>query len=113
MSIKDSGAPAAQTPQETLDNVPGDGRFDAFISYRRIPLDIAFVDQLEQDLAARGLRVWVDREKIEAASDWAQRIDRGINASKAFVFVITPESACSVECLHELDQAVELHKLIV
>ena len=113
MSIKDSGAPAAQTPQETLDNAPGDGRFDAFISYRRIPLDIAFVDQLEQDLAARGLRVWVDREKIEAASDWAQRIDRGINASKAFVFVITPESARSAECLHELDQAVELHKLIV
>jgi WD40 repeat protein len=113
MSIKDSGAPAAQTPQETLDNAPGDGRFDAFISYRRIPLDIAFVDQLEQDLAARGLRVWVDREKIEAASDWAQRIDRGINASKAFVFVITPESAHSAECLHELDQAVELHKLIV
>jgi hypothetical protein len=33
MSIKDSGAP--------------------FISYRRIPPDIAFVDQLEQDLAAR------------------------------------------------------------
>jgi WD40 repeat protein len=113
MSIKDSGAPAAQTPQETLDNAPGDGRFDAFISYRRIPLDIAFVDQLEQDLAARGLRVWVDREKIEAASDWAQRIDRGINASKAFVFVITPESARSAECQHELDQAVELHKLIV
>lgn len=113
MSIKDSGAPAAQTPQETLDNAPGDGRFDAFISYRRIPLDIAFVDQLEQDLAARGLRVWVDREKIEAASDWAERIDRGINASKAFVFVITPESARSAECLHELDQAVELHKLIV
>jgi WD40 repeat protein len=113
MSIKDSGAPAAQTPQETLDNVPGDGRFDAFISYRRIPLDTAFVDQLEQDLTARGLRVWVDREKIEAASDWAQRIDRGINASKAFVFVITPESARSMECLHELDQAVELHKLIV
>ena len=118
MSIKDSGAPAGtpqqrpQTPAETQDN-DGDGRFDAFISYRRIPLDTAFVDQLEQDLAARGLRVWVDREKIEAASDWAQRIDRGINASKAFVFVITPESARSAECLHELDQAVELHKLIV
>lgn len=113
MSIKDSGAPAAQTPQETLDNAPGDGRFDAFISYRRIPLDIAFVDQLEQDLAARGVRVWVDREKIEAASDWEERISRGITASKAFVFVITPESAISVECRHELDQAVELNKLIV
>lgn len=113
MSIKDSGAPAAQTPQETHDKVPGDGRYDAFISYRRLPLDTAFVDQLEQDLAARGLRVWVDRDKIEPASDWEQRIGRGINASKAFVFVITPESAISVECQHELDQAVELNKLIV
>jgi WD40 repeat protein len=93
--------------------MPGDGRFDAFISYRRIPLDTAFVDQLEQDLTARGLRVWVDREKIEPASDWAQRIGRGINASKAFVFVITPESVRSTECRHELDQAVELNKLIV
>ena len=57
MSIKDSGAPAGtpqqrpQAPAETRDN-DGDGRFDAFISYRRIPLDTAFVDQLEQDLAA-------------------------------------------------------------
>ena len=118
MSIKDSGAPAGtpqqrpQAPAETQDN-DGDGRFDAFISYRRIPLDTQFVDQLEQDLAARGLRVWVDREKIEAASDWEERISRGITASKAFVFVITPESAISMECRHELDQAVELHKLVV
>jgi hypothetical protein len=64
-------------------------------------------------LTARGLRVWVDREKIEAASDRAERIGRGINASRAFVFVITPESARSAECRHELDQAVELNKLIV
>lgn len=104
MSIKDSGAPAGTPPQrplaaqataETQDNVPGDDRFDAFISYRRISLDTAFVDQLEQDLTARGLRVWVDREKIEAASDWKQRIARGINASRAFVFVITPEAVRS------------------
>jgi WD40 repeat protein len=122
MSIKDSGAPAG-TPQqgppaarataETHNDVTGDGRFDAFISYRRLRLDIAFVDQLEQDLTARGLRVWVDREKIEAASDWEDRIARGINASKAFVFVITPEAVRSPECRRELDQAVELNKLIV
>jgi len=93
--------------------VPGDGRFDAFISYRRIPSDTAFVDQLERDLDARGMRVWIDREKIEPASDWSQRIGRGINASKAFVFVITPESVTREECLHELDQAVGLNKLIV
>jgi TIR domain len=122
MSIKDSGAPAgtpqqrppaAQATAETHNDVTGDGRFDAFISYRRLPLDTAFVDQLEQDLTGRGLRVWVDREKIEAASDWEERIARGINASKAFVFVITPEAVRSLECRRELDQAVELNKLIV
>ena len=57
--------------------------------------------------------MWVDREEIEAASDWAERIVRGIDASKAFIFVITPESVHSVECLRELNQAVELHKLVV
>jgi len=122
MSIKDSGTPAGtppqrlpapQAPQETNADVPGDGRFDAFISYRRIPPDTAFVDQLERDLDARGMRVWIDREKIEPASDWSQRIGRGITASKAFVFVITPESVTREECLHELDQAVGLNKLIV
>ena len=59
------------------------GRFDAFISYRRIPTDSVFVNGLQQELAARGKQAWVDRTKIEPASDWAKRIDRGIDASKA------------------------------
>jgi len=122
MSIQDSGGPsetpaqrpsAAQAPLETPDQLAADGRFDAFVSYRRIPADTAFVDELQRDLAARGVRVWVDREEIEPASDWAERIVRGIDASKALIFVITPESVHSAECLRELNQAVELHKLIV
>jgi len=122
MSIQDSGGPsgtppqrpaATQAPLETPDQLAGDGRFDAFVSYRRITADTAFVDELQRDLAARGVRVWVDREEIEPASDWAERIVRGIDASKALIFVITPESVHSAECLRELDQAVELHKLIV
>jgi WD40 repeat protein len=122
MSIKDPGGPSGTPPQpsagapgplETTGQLTGDGRFDAFVSYRRIPADTAFVDQLQRDLATRGIRVWVDREEIEPASDWADRIVRGIDASKALVFVITPESAHSAECLRELDKAVELHKLVV
>ena len=109
MSVRD----AAQGARGTGDQPSGDGRFDAFVSYRRIPADTAFVDQLRQDLAARRISVWVDREEIEPASDWAQRVIRGIDASKALIFVITPESVLSAECRHELDQAVELHKLIV
>jgi WD40 repeat protein len=87
--------------------------FDAFVSYRRITADTGFVDQLQKDLADRGKRVWVDRAEIEPASDWSQRIKRGIDSSKAFVLVLTPESAVSPECLHELEAAVELHKLVV
>jgi len=70
-----------------------DGQFDAFISYRRISSDIAFVDQLQRDLAARGLSAWIDREEIEPAANWADRIIRGLDASRSFVFVLTPESA--------------------
>jgi WD40 repeat protein len=87
--------------------------FDAFVSYRRITVDTEFVDQLQRDLADRGKRVWVDRAEIEPASDWSQRVKRGIDASKAFLYVLTPESAVSPECLHELEAAVERHKLIV
>jgi WD40 repeat protein len=88
-------------------------RLDAFISYRRIPADTAFVDRLEEDLTARGKHVWVDRAKIEPAADWSERIARGISNAKALIFVITPESVASDECLHELESASQLHKLIV
>jgi WD40 repeat protein len=88
-------------------------RLDAFISYRRIPEDTAFVDRLQDDLARRGKQVWVDRAKIEPAADWEVRIARGIRNAKALIFVITPESVVSRDCLYELEQAAQLHKLIV
>ncbi len=88
-------------------------RLDAFVSYRRRPGDVAFVDQLLAALAERGKQVWVDRQNIEPAADWSQRIARGIQAAKAFIFVITPESVASPECMRELDTAARHHKLII
>ena len=38
---------------------------------------------------------------------------RGIEAAKAFIFVITPESVVSEQCLRELETAVQRHKLII
>jgi hypothetical protein len=99
--------------QDLAESGQAAGRFDAFISYRRSPADSAFVDGLQQELAARGKQVWVDRTNIEPASDWAKRIDRGIEASKAFVFVLTPESVASEECMRELALAAVQRKLIV
>ena len=99
-----SGDPAAGT-------LPG--RVDAFVSYRRLPADTAFVDRLQQALTARGKHVWVDRAEIEPASDWAARINRGIEGAKAFIFVITPESVVSRQCLRELEIAAAQRKLII
>lgn len=97
--------------QDDIAVVPA--RLDAFISYRRIAADTAFVDRLQEDLQTRGKQVWVDRAKIEPAADWSERTARGIRTAKAFIFVISPESVVSHECLRELELAAQLHKLIV
>jgi WD40 repeat protein len=113
----DGAAPAASSQSRPVagshDQFAGRARFDAFISYRRLPADTAFVDQLQETLAERGMDVWVDRTDIEPAADWSERILRGIEAAKAFIFVITPESVVSGQCLRELEAAVQRHKLII
>jgi WD40 repeat protein len=117
MSAIDKGAapgPRAEPSVSAHGDPPaGQVRFDAFISYRRIAEDTAFVDHLQEALAARGKNVWVDRAKIEPAADWSKRIARGIEAAKAFIFVITPESVVSEECLRELELAAQQHKLVI
>jgi hypothetical protein len=62
------------------------GRFDVFISYRRIAADTDFVDYLSGALTERGKRVWVDRSRIELASDWSERVGLGVQAAKASTF---------------------------
>ncbi len=113
----DGAAPAASSKSRAVagghDQSAGRARFDAFISYRRLPADTAFVDQLQEALAERDMHVWVDRTDIEPAADWSERILRGIEAAKAFIFVITPESVVSEQCLRELETAVQRHKLII
>jgi hypothetical protein len=113
----DGAAPAASSESRPVagshDQSAERARFDAFISYRRLPADTAFVDQLQETLAERGMDVWVDRTDIEPAADWSERILRGIEAAKAFIFVITPESVVSDQCLRELEMAVQRHKLII
>ena len=117
-TIDDDGAAPAASPESrpvagSRDQSAGRARFDAFISYRRLPADTAFVDQLQETLAERDMNVWVDRTDIEPAADWSERILHGIEAAKAFIFVITPESVVSEQCLRELETAVQRHKLII
>jgi WD40 repeat protein len=106
---------AASTPPSPEVSGPSvePARLDAFISYRRIPSDIEFVNRLQEALTARGKEVWVDVHSIEPAADWKDRIERGILGAKALIFVLTPESATSEECRNELETAARHHKLII
>src|SRR3984957_13072982 len=87
------------------------GRYDAFLSYARE--DRSFVEQLRTDLIAAGLEVWVDVEDIPGGARWRERVTHGIEACKAFVFVITPDSVASGACQEELSLAGSFNKLIV
>src|SRR5690349_17769313 len=72
------------------------GRYDAFLSYARE--DSAFVvDRLREELSARGHLVWVDVD-ILGGADWRERVRRGIEACKALIFVMSPDSVASEAC---------------
>jgi WD40 repeat protein len=98
--------PQAEPPSEA-------DRLDAFISYARRPHDREFVDWLSGELKRHGKQIWLDRSNIEPAADWRARITKGIEQANAFIFVISPDSASSRECVNELEIAVADHKRIV
>jgi hypothetical protein len=91
-------------------------RYDAFISYARedntAPTGFV-VDRLREVLSTRGKQVWVDVRYIPGGADWRERIRRGIEACKAFMFIVSPDSVASEACRDELQAATELHKLVI
>ena len=106
---------------------PEAGRYDAFLSYARA--DAAFAVEaglrgpvaeaeqtwrgLTEELRAPPCQVWVDVEDIIGGAKWRERVKRGIEACKAFIFVMSPASLASEHCLQELADAVSLNKLII
>jgi WD40 repeat protein len=95
--------------------IPSGEFYDAFICYKRISVDEQFVDHLCQALAERDQpkTVWVDRKRIEPAAKWLGRVTRAIEASRAVIYVMTPESVASEDCHRELVLATERNKLII
>ena len=82
-----------------------------FVSYSR--RDGRFVRVLVEGLVARGKTVWLDTEGIGGGEIFPEAIRRAIEASDAFVFVISPASVESRYCETELQYAQELNKRIV
>ncbi|BAU12624.1 RHS Repeat family protein [Leptolyngbya sp. NIES-3755] len=84
---------------------------DVFISYSR--KDKAFVERLHQALKQQNRETWVDWEDIPLSADWWQEIERGIEGTNTFVFVISPDSVASEVCDREINHAVKHNKRLV
>jgi len=87
------------------------GRHDAFLSYSRKDRDAAA--QLGAMLEDRGKDVWVDVEDIVGGADWRDRIKRGIEACRSFIFLLSPAALDSTHCREELELAANLSKQII
>ena len=84
---------------------------DVFISYSR--KDKAFVTRLHDALNVRQRDTWVDLEDIPPTSEWREKIRAGIEGARAFIFVLSPDSVVSDECLKEVKSAVAGHKRLI
>ena len=69
----------------------------------------ALVDVLE----ARDREVWVDWRSIPPTAEWLHEIDRAIESTDAFLFVISPDSVASETCGHEVRHALRNNKKII
>lgn len=109
MSTTEQVPDAEGAPQP--DDVPTDGRHDAFISYSH--RDVAFARRLRDALGARGKTAWLDESGIRPAERWEGALTRAIEGADVIVFVISPDSVGSTECGSELAHAARNGKRII
>lgn len=74
-----------------------------FLSYSR--RDFALVNRLYEDLQARGLQVWMDRDAIQAGSLWRTSIVDGIQNCRVFLLVVSTASQQSSNVAKEVSLA--------
>jgi WD40 repeat protein len=84
---------------------------DLFISYSR--KDQQFVRKLHAVIEEGGRDAWVDWENIPLTAEWLQEIYEGIEASNAFIYIISPDSVRSEVCSLELAHAIAHNKRLI
>lgn len=83
-----------------------------FISYgRRQSKD--FVLKLYAKLIESNFDVWIDKDAIPLGVDFQEQINKGIEKSDNFIFVISPHAVKSQYCLREIELAVKYSKRII
>lgn len=82
-----------------------------FISYSR--KDIDFAKKLTEELQKSDLDFWIDWEGIPPTVDWWKEIEKGIEETDIFLFLISPDSVESKICGQEIATAVKNGKRII
>ena len=69
--------------------------------------DVDFALRLAKDLRDAGLSVWMTPDSVQPGEQWASAIERGLDESKMFIVLLTPNSVKSrwvkKETLHALE----------
>ena len=92
-------------------NKPEGYSLEVFISYSRTDSDLA--RKLNDKLQELGKTTWFDQESIATGTNFQKEINRGIEISDNFVFIISPKSVSSPYCADEVEYACKLNKRIV
>ena len=99
-------------------------RYEAFISYRHLPLDSAAAQRIEKALESykipRALRkkagrarlnkCFRDRDELPLSEDLGESIEAALQNSAWLIVICTPELSKSKWCMREIDRFIELGK---
>jgi hypothetical protein len=88
--------------------MPCSKKFDVFLSHHSS--DKPWVIKLKDELEARGLRVWLDKDQIRPGDLFAKSIEQGLQSSRTIVFVVTANSMKSKWVEEEYYRALNLSK---
>lgn len=84
---------------------------DIFISYSR--KDQRFVKKLFNALADQKHEAWVDWQGIPPTAEWLTEVYSAIDATNAFIFVLSPDSVSSEICQLEVNHAIQQNKRLI
>jgi len=84
---------------------------EVFLSYSRANSD--FARRLNDKLQTHSKTTWFDQESIASGTDFANEINKGIETSDNFVFVISPRSIKSIYCDMEVEHAKKFNKRFI
>ncbi|MBE7381919.1 MAG: TIR domain-containing protein [Leptolyngbya sp. SIO1E4] len=75
--------------------------------------DLDSAEQIRQSLIRQGITVWNYRTDIQTSQNYSSAIVQGIEEADNILFLLSPDSARSPYCQHELEQALTLHKRLI